>query len=243
MPSSFSGNLNEFHLGKLHPDRRFDCQIHNVAPFTHASSTVCTRLHFICFHSLMACCRHVRRISFLSLRFFPFLPPPLLLLLRPAASLAPSFGEGKGLRWPCDPNLTWDRWSSLSPAPPLTRSLPFLSSVLLRSPILSSLNDVFVRAVTNQTPSNFFPGTHRWGFGVARWISERVLCLLCKYWCQLQRACRSAAPKDDAGETEQLWSVAPNTKECTTTTPYLASLCLLFSFSACSLIGNHAQCM
>lgn len=93
MPSSFSGNLNEFHLGKLHPDRRFDCQIHNVAPFTHASSTVCTRLHFICFHSLMACCRHVRRISFLSLRFFPFLPPP------PSPSSSPSRLFSSQFRW------------------------------------------------------------------------------------------------------------------------------------------------
>lgn len=66
----------------------------------------------------------------LSLRFSPF---------RPAAFLAPSLSRGKELQRPFAPNLTWDRWRSLLPSPPLS---PF--PVPLRPLLFPPPNDVVV---------------------------------------------------------------------------------------------------
>lgn len=76
--------------------RRFDWQICGLSSSARVSSTVCRRLHFICFHSLMACRRQVSHISFchwvfLSVFFLPcrFFSSPSRRRKRALATLRP----------------------------------------------------------------------------------------------------------------------------------------------------------
>ena len=103
----------------------------------------------------MACGRPVRHISFCHWGFFFPSLSRLLLLLR--------LGEGKGLRRTRDPNLTRDRWSSLSPPSPLPPLFPPLFPPLPIPPtsIFSSR-----RPWRTERPATFPDARGRGGLGV-----------------------------------------------------------------------------